>query len=642
MQLLTLEKSTTTRLFWVVLASLVGVMVLTAKQEDPAIAAAAILLAILSALPIYLWLLGWSHGLPLWPVFVLVNGAGFALPMIQDPHTLEAYTSGEIILGGMTMMGFILLGTVFWLAFTARTPKAPARVLMIENKQAVNYLFAFIAIGVFFLVNQMTGWLRLPGNIMPVLRGVAMALNAMGLFVLAFYHGRGLLSQAQVAWLVVGTVLTVAYALTGLMIAQAIVPMALVLFGYMLGSDKFPWRLLLLVFVCVAVLHPGKYEMRNKYWQTGEGRVTAWSIPAFYAEWFGYGFEELGGLGGVVTGPDEESNVTSAFERAGSAHMLLLVMKKSPAEVPYLNGLTYEPIPRLLIPRFLDDEKGISHAGNIMLTVNYGLQTLEQTRTTSIYWGLIPEAYANFGYIGVAGLAFVLAAFYAYFARLSVGVPMTSLRFVLGLLVLAASTKADTMGVFVTTQFQAIVGISLAAVILMRRQPNPFATSGNEAAPEVAYRMQDVGALPVQFAPSRQEEATGGKEQEAEVGRPEPQLAPGVTAKRQTGSAGPRDVGRGGVVRTLPTQTPKRIARWMPRRVRQQVAAEQRAAAEEQRESVSVEQKDGGSVEGSASASAAANGSRLHDPSAGQAGVTSGRPRQVAVPYRNYRRYRGA
>jgi hypothetical protein len=118
-------------------------------------------------------------------------------------------------------------------------------------------------------------------------------------------------------------------------------------------------------------------------------------------------------------------------------------------------------------------------------------------------------------------------------------------------------------------------------------------------------------------------------------------VAEGKPKDERFEAAGPRDVGRGGVVRTLPTQTPKRIARWMPRRVRQQVAAEQRAA-EEQRESVSVEQKDGASVEGSASASAAANGSRLHDPSAGQAGVTSGRPRQVAVPYRNYRRYRGA
>ncbi len=43
--------------------------------------------------------------------------------------------------------------------------------------------------------------------------------------------------------------------------------------------------------------------------------------------------------------------------------MLLLVQKKSPDEVPFLNGLTYEPIPRLLIPRFLDDRRGSAMRG---------------------------------------------------------------------------------------------------------------------------------------------------------------------------------------------------------------------------------------------------------------------------------------
>jgi len=90
--------------------------------------------------------------------------------------------------------------------------------------------------------------------------------------------------------------------------------------------------------------------------------------------------------------------------------------------------------------------------------------------------------------------------------------------------------------------------------------------------------------------------------------------------EREAGNAvaTPRDVGTGGAVRTLPTQTPKRIARWMPRRVRQQVAAEQRAAAEAA-EGISVGQEDGVSVE------------QIKQ---------QNRPRQVAVPYQNYRRYR--
>ena len=158
--------------------------------------------------------------------------------------------------------------------------------------------------------------------------------------------------------------------------------------------------------------------------------------------------------------------------------------------MPFLNGATYEPIPRLLLPRFLDDQKGISHAGNVMLTVNYGLQTLEQTASTSIHWGLVPEAYANFGYVGVAALAIVLGAFYAFVGNMTEGVPLTSLRFVLGILIMGAATRADTMGVFVTTQFQGVVGACLGALVLMTREANPLAGKEKE---EVRRRAGAVG-----------------------------------------------------------------------------------------------------------------------------------------------------
>jgi len=229
--------------------------------------------------------------------------------------------------------------------------------------------------------------------------------------------------------------------------------------------------------VVVAVLHPGKYQMRERYWG-GEatGTLSMQTLPTFYGEWFSSGLSEIGGFSGVVNvRRDQEDKKSSAFERGGNIHMLLMVQKKSPSEVPFFNGATYEPIPRLLIPRFLDSNKGISHAGNQMLSVNYGLVELENVGTVSIGWGLVTEAYANYGYFGVAGLAIFLAVYYAIMTRLTVGVPMTSLRFVLGLLALAAATAQDTMGIFVTSQFQGMVGVSLASFFLMRRQPNPYA-----------------------------------------------------------------------------------------------------------------------------------------------------------------------
>jgi hypothetical protein len=582
MQLISLEKSRSTQLFYLVAGLLAAVLLLTANQDDPGVVAAGIIVAIASIYPLYFWLLGWSHGLPIWPVFVAANGIMAALPMIQDSENLAVYTPGEIIIGGMTFVGFFALGTVIWLSLTGRQRKPPEAVLMISREHSERYLFIFIVLGLLFYLNQLTWFLNLPGNTMQIVRGITGALSTLGIFVLAFYDGQGLLKRFQSIWLAVLATLTALAGAAGLIMATAIVPVAMLLMGYALGSGKVPWKSLATVLVIAAILHPGKFAMRDLYWGPDRPAFRLAMLPQFYADWFGYGVDQVATMTGVSQKLAEEELQSSLFERSGVLHMLLLVQKKSPDEVPFLNGLTYEPIPRLMIPRFLDDEKGISHAGNVLLTVNYGVQTVEQTLTTSIYWGLVPEAYANFGYVGVAGLAVVLAIFYSWITNISTGVPMTSLRFVLGLLILAAATKADTMGVFITSQFQGIVGVSLAAVVLMRRQGNPFAGEQDlEVKSGKVARWQGGKQGPVS-------EAQGAEN--------------AVTA--------PRDVGTGGTVRTLPIRTPKRIASWMPRRVRAAVVA-QYAAEEEESEGTETP-KDG-----------------------------SEKPRQLAVPYQNYRRYRG-
>jgi hypothetical protein len=494
---------------------------------------------------------------------------------------LTAYTSGEIIIGGFTFVGFFALGTVIWLSLTGRQRKPPDAVLMISREHSERYLFVFVVLGLLFYLNQLAWIIPFPGNTMQIARGITGALSTLGIFVLAFYDGQGLLKRFQSVLLAVLATLTALAGAAGLIMATAIVPVAMLMMGYALGSGKVPWKSLAAVLLVAAILHPGKFAMRQLYWGPDRPAFRLTMLPQFYADWFGYGIDQVSAMTGVSQKLTEEEVESSLFERSGVLHMLLLVQKKSPDEVPFLNGLTYAPIPRLLIPRFLDDEKGISHAGNVLLTVNYGVQTLEQTRTTSIGWGLVPEAYANFGYLGVVALAVFLAMFYSFFTNMSVGVPMTSLRFVLGLLIMAAATKADTMGVFITTQFQGIAGVSLAAMVLMRRQGNPFAGEQDlEVKSGKVARWQGGKQGPVS-------EAQGAEN--------------AVTA--------PRDVGTGGTVRTMPIRTPKRIARWMPRRVRAAVVAQY--AAEEEPEGTETP-KDG-----------------------------SERPRQLAVPYQNYRRYRG-
>ena len=81
-----------------------------------------------------------------------------------------------------------------------------------------------------------------------------------------------------------------------------------------------------------------------------------------------------------------------------------------------------------------------------------------------------------------------------------------------------------------------------------------------------------------------------------------------------------RDTGAGGVVRTLPGSMPKRVTSWMPRRLRKSIVAQ--AANDLEEKGTNAENDDVKSKE----LRVASNG---------------GRPRQLAVPFQNYRRYRG-
>ena len=687
MQLISLQKHQTTKLFWVVVVGLVGVMLYTARQDDPGVVATALLLGIVAAYPLYLWLLGWSHGLPIWPVFALVNGTFAALPMIQDPETLDNYTSGEIMTGGVTLIAFIVLGTVVWLGMTGRQPSLPKTVLMVTREHSERYLFAFVAAGLFFQLNFLFWWVTFPGNTMSIVRGIALSLNYLGIFVLGFYAGRKILTRPQETLLVVMASATALAAAATLVMATAIVPVAMLLLGYALGSGKVPWKGMVAVVLLAAVLHPGKFAMRELYWGEERPPMTLLTMPQYFGDWLSYGLAEVGVL--KSDGRDtEKPQASTLFERAGNVHMLLLVQKKSPDEVPFLGGITYEHIPRMLIPRIIDDGKGISHAGNVLLTVNYGVQTIEQTASTSIYWGLVPEAYANFGYLGVAALAVLLGLFYGYVTNLTVGVPMTSLRFVLGLLILGAATKADTMGVFVSSQFQGVVGVSFAALFLMRRQGNPFAAEGEETE-HGAWSMErkkhgawsrerkEHGAWSREHGARKNgERMNGPRDQETKrlkdeetaesANRRWPQgkrVAMQPTDKRQSadGVSVEQTVGKqltadGGTVRTFPIKLPKRVAAWMPRRVRAAVVA-QRAEIEQKVTSTGAHGARGRWPQATAGEMSGSEGvnetkgvgeeglkdeelKRLRDEETKRPKDERARPRQVAVPYQNYRRYR--
>jgi hypothetical protein len=229
---------------------------------------------------------------------------------------------------------------------------------------------------------------------------------------------------------------------------------------------------LLIVVAVAGVLHMGKTEMRAKYWRKGHSIVLRpWQYPAYFGEWAQRGLTRLVTPSSVL-GRKKPKQAT-LVDRASLIQMLLLVQHKSPDPLPYLQGKTYAATPAALVPRILNPEKGRAHAGTDMLCVYYGLQSARQTKVTTIGFGLLSEAFANFGYLGVVALALITGLSNAWVARFCLHTPMLSLRSLFGLVFLAGQLAAAeaSASVVISSLCQASATLVVATFFFMKRLP---------------------------------------------------------------------------------------------------------------------------------------------------------------------------
>ena len=190
-------------------------------------------------------------------------------------------------------------------------------------------------------------------------------------------------------------------------------------FGFVITRKRVPWKFMSAITVVIIVLHAGKSEMREKQWLANFGaEMPITQIPGFLMEWGATGLTKI--ASGQV--------FSNAIDRASLMQLLLHVQRLSPDRIPYLYGEAYAQLPNMLVPRFINPEKQVSQYAMSMLNIRYGLQTQEETLKTAVGWGLLAESFANFGYLGVIGVGFLLGLVSAFFERASAGAEVISLR----------------------------------------------------------------------------------------------------------------------------------------------------------------------------------------------------------------------
>lgn len=424
-----------------------------------------ICISVASIFPIYLWCAGKAFGIPIFPMFSATYLWTCALPLVDENPGIFVYTNSERFIASMTVAGFLLLATLIWHRFQLSNKHTQSQnyYRALETKKGELLFLGILILGNFFTIFSYAGWLNIVGDFYSLIRGAILGLTAIASFAMAYQFGRGNLSvNRTILYLSLITIQVIANAVSLLLVGSLTLFLISVV-GYSLGKRKLPWIFIVIMLSLFTLLHTGKGEMRRLYWQQS---VEPLQYVSRYAEWINFG------INGLFSKEENNNESQQSFlERSSILQQLLLTQSSTEKGQPLLNGATYAILPQLLIPRIFYSEKITSHEGTTLLNIHYERQTREDTQSTTIGWGLLAEAYANFGFLGCVLLAAICGVVYGYMGLISHNAPIFSDRFLFAILFFTYAFQTEfTAGVYIAALFQSSVTLFIFSLLFMKKK----------------------------------------------------------------------------------------------------------------------------------------------------------------------------
>jgi hypothetical protein len=449
--------------FWMSAAALAGFHLYMFFEDSSLRVAAAGLISLAALVPAYFWCTRPEMGLPLYPMFALMFIPQYAYPLAGQEIMITMHDDDEGAVAGLTVATFLFVGTAAWL-FALKVFRRPTGFVrsMPEGRGEVFFLaLIFLAAG--FNMGMVGNWFEISGGALSIIRATLMGLASIGMFLLPYRWAQGQLSIPKKWLFAIGFILYATATMVSLIMIGAMIAIAFASAAYVIGGGRLPWKLGAIVLVLFGVLHAGKGEMRDIYWTWLDYKpIQVVEYPGFMIEWFERGLKEI-----QQPTPLEESGTFG--QRIDLIHLLLKVQAETPERRPYMNGQTYAVIPNLILPRMLNPKKLNSHESAHLMSIYYGLQTREGTETSTIAWGPLNEAYANFGMIGVVGAAFFIGFLYGGVAKKALGAPILSLRMMIAIVFAALALQVEwTAGPYTTALFQSLVVVCGMGFVLMQ------------------------------------------------------------------------------------------------------------------------------------------------------------------------------
>ena len=469
----------------VVLAAETAFLFLTGSPGAPAFG----FIALGTLIVLGLWR-GAGIGLPLVPLIAVQNLIVYALPIVIGHEILASYPPAFVTQAGVEVLIFsISLAAAWRLGMGMFHPASPMSFALQGFKQdGAGRLrglgFGLIGGASLYLLLESLGMLvpvyaALPEGSGSLITTLISAAAACGFFLVAMFIGAGNISPVgQIAFwaLLAGNCFISA---SGFLLSTITALLASVMIGLFWSSGRMPWRYLTVVVLILSFLNLGKFTMREQYWtQEGEQapQFTLGQMPRHYAEWFEASYEAIGAGNPAPHSLGERNQrpkAQSLLERINNLQNLLFVIDAINAgHIPPLGGATYSLIPPLLVPRVFWPDKPRSHEGQVRLNVHFGRQDLNSTFQTYIAWGLLPEAYGNFGpRAGAVILGAFLGLLFAWLENFTARKLLLSLEGFIAFTVLLdiAGSFEMVASVLVTTLFQSVTLLLVVSVFFVER-----------------------------------------------------------------------------------------------------------------------------------------------------------------------------
>ncbi len=377
-------------------------------QREPLpgkIYALGVLIFATSLWPLAAWAARTRRRLPIFELIVFSYALQYSMPLYTQPQ-------GLIIFSQFVPVSWQALYEALWLveigliAFIAGyylflrsvlAAAAPRLDLPFSNRRLQTYIYlSFLVSGIVMILDASDSSL-LQASALGALTRLAAGQFNIALILLGYqvYEQRRA-RPGRLLLLYAATAFAFLIGLSTGMLENALIPLVSLFLVRWQGGRRFPWPWLAAGLALFMVLNPAKGVFRNMVW-FGE---SDYSLRDRISLWSDLTIDSTETLVQPAFAADREEVMLRTLSRFDLIHRFAYVRTMTPQIVPYYEGATYAYFLVAWIPRLLWPDKPTATGGaNDRMDVDYQLKYEGQAVSVGI--GLLPEAYANFGLLGV-------------------------------------------------------------------------------------------------------------------------------------------------------------------------------------------------------------------------------------------------